>query len=72
VDENLAGLLDRLLSRNPHYELARRLGQLHPLRIQVESNAGTLGGKPGDCRLGDVKPLVLDSRRAGLATQVGD
>lgn len=72
VDENLAGLLDRLLSRNPHYELARRLGQLHPLRIQVESNAGTLGGKPGDRRLGDVKPLVLDSRRAGLATQVGD
>ncbi len=61
LGEEVIGRLDALLRRNPHYDLARRLGQLEPLRIGVEPNAG-FPGRPNDLRrLGDVKPMVLDS-----------
>ena len=62
VDETLAARLDSLLCRNPHYGLARRLGQLDRLRIHVEPSAGDLANKPAARRFGDIKPPVLDAR----------
>lgn len=61
-----AGVVDRLeeaLRQNPHYDLARRLGQLAPVGLCVDGEAG-LGGTKGDKRrLGDVKPVVLQAAR---------
>lgn len=62
VDESLAERLDGSLRRNPHYDLARRLGQLRSLRIQMNPTAGTPGSEPDHRRLGDIKPLVLETR----------
>lgn len=41
--EGLATILDNLLSRNPHYDYCRRLGQLAPARVFItESNASAI------------------------------
>ena len=56
----LADRADAALSRNPHYALARRLGQLTPVRvISVGSNADLEELKAFRGRLGDAKPSVL-------------
>jgi hypothetical protein len=56
----LADRADAALSRNPHYALARRLGQLTPVRvIPVGSNAASEELKAFRGRLGDAKPSVL-------------
>ncbi|UCC25768.1 MAG: GH3 auxin-responsive promoter family protein [Gemmatimonadales bacterium] len=67
ADEDLPEAADRLedaLIQNPHYALARRLGQLEPLRVR-RVRPGSLGraqlegaARRGQ-RLGDVKPTVL-------------
>ncbi len=62
VDDALAERLDHLLRRNPHYDLARRLGQLGGIRILVDPAAGHLGNESDPRRLGDIKPRVLDAR----------
>lgn len=59
VGESLAERLDALLRRNPNYELAQKLGQLHPLTILVIPSAGSLGRGTKHRRLGDIKPMVL-------------
>lgn len=60
----LAERLDLLLSGNPHYALARRLGQLAPPRLfRVHEPAAEryLGAcRAGNRRLGDIKPAALD------------
>jgi hypothetical protein len=61
MDKQLVELLDSLLRANPHYDLARRLGQLRPLRLHLDPAAGVLGGGGDPRRLGDIKPLVLVS-----------
>lgn len=66
VDHALDDHLDRLLCRNPHYDLARRLGQLQAPRIQVDPSSGLPGSDAGTRRLGDAKPLVMDARIAHL------
>jgi len=72
VDDVIAERLDRLLRRNPHYDLARSLGQLRILRILVDPDAaGILGNSPDHRRLGEVKPLVLDARMSGEGTDAG-
>ena len=68
MDDGLAERLDRLLRRNPHYDLARRLGQLDSLHIRVEPAAGQLGDSADPRRLGDIKPRVLDSRIMEIGT----
>lgn len=62
VDEGLSERLERLLCRNPHYDLARRLGQLDRIRLRVDSAAGGLGDPDDPRRLGDIKPRVLERR----------
>lgn len=59
VDEKWAESLDSLLRRNPHYDLARRLGQLRPPCLCVDPNIGVLGNEGDHRRLGDIKPMVL-------------
>jgi hypothetical protein len=60
--EDVLRRLEGALSANPHYALARRLGQLAPLRAAVLSDDVTVaqrsGARPG-VRLGDVKPTAL-------------
>lgn len=62
VGDSLVENLDRLLCCNPHYDLARRLGQLQAPRIHIDLSSGIPGSDAGTRRLGDVKPLVLDPR----------
>ncbi|MCC6930453.1 MAG: GH3 auxin-responsive promoter family protein [Gemmatimonadaceae bacterium] len=52
--------LERALCENPHYALARRLGQLQPLRersVPRDAARDDLWSHPG--RLGDAKPRLL-------------
>lgn len=59
----LAVQLDELLSANPHYALARRLGQLAMPRVvavAAGSRRAEIGAQAG--RLGDAKPRVLVTR----------
>jgi hypothetical protein len=58
VEDALGAKLDDLLRRNPHYDLARRLGQLAPLRIHIDPDTA-LSSHTAQ-RLGDVKPRVLE------------
>jgi hypothetical protein len=60
--EELAARLERLLSANPQYAYARRLGQLAPLhavRCAQPSRAWLRAGLRRGQRLGDVKPPSL-------------
>ena len=62
----LTGRLESLLAENPHYALARRLGQLEPLRlVELGGDAAAerlrQAGASG-VRLGDIKPNVLVAR----------
>lgn len=63
TSEELAGWgarLETALAANPHYALARRLGQLAPVRVvdaDAAAEAMRLQSQRG--RLGDVKPQVL-------------
>jgi hypothetical protein len=59
VDESVSRLLDRALRTNPHYDLARNLGQLRAPQIILLPDAGHLGGEGEIRRLGDIKPKVL-------------
>lgn len=52
--------LETLLCRNPHYELARRLGQIEILRASDDARAGLPARSNDMRRLGDIKPIVLD------------
>jgi hypothetical protein len=60
----VARRLERALEANPHYALARRLGQLAPLRVREvnpSSAAQTLleTAQRRGVRIGDVKPPTL-------------
>ena len=65
-----AGLVERIesaLSANPHYALARRLGQLTCVRVVTTGEHAvrdTLLSQRG--RLGDLKPAVLVGRNGGV------
>ena len=65
-----AGLVERIesaLSANPHYALARRLGQLTCVRVVVVGEdvaRDALLNQSG--RLGDLKPAVLVGRNGGV------
>jgi hypothetical protein len=59
VDESCLAALEASLRQNPHYNLARQLGQLRELRSSVEpENPLTT---PQNQRLGDIKPKVLEA-----------
>lgn len=67
---DVASRLERVLRENPNYALARRLGQLAPVRAVVVASTATrdeLRSHTG--RLGDAKPqaLVRVSKKVGLA-----
>lgn len=63
VLDALLEALDHRLRENPHYDLARRLGQLLPPRACIEPDTAP-GSDPDDPRrLGDIKPLVLQVSR---------
>ncbi len=66
VNEDCIGQLEDLLCRNPHYELARRLGQLETLGIHVDPNAGRLQSESETIRIGDIKPKILDKSIMGF------
>ncbi len=58
--DELASRLESLLGANPHYALARRLGQLQPLRVViVPTGRGRAELASFAGRLGDAKPRVL-------------
>lgn len=63
--DRLAGGIDAELRRSFHYDCARLLGQLAPLRVFRAEGAGeahlTTAVRAGQ-RAGDVKPLALDRR----------
>ena len=60
TDAELADRVDRALSANPHYAIARRLGQLGPLRVvRVDPNTSRQQLRETSLRLGDAKPEVL-------------
>ena len=60
IHGGLAERLDTALSRNPHYALARRLGQLAPVRaFAVSPDAALQELMSFRGRLGDAKPSVL-------------
>ncbi|MGH7303286.1 MAG: GH3 family domain-containing protein, partial [Candidatus Rokuibacteriota bacterium] len=63
--------VEQRLCANPQYALARRIGQLKPLRlVEVESlfdRYVEVQLKQG-VRLGDIKPLALRSERSWLET----
>lgn len=59
MDEKRVESLDSLLRRNPHYDLARRLGQLRAVCLRVDPSIRVLGKEGDDRRLGDIKPLLL-------------
>jgi hypothetical protein len=61
-DRELEKRLEAALSENPHYALARKLGQLRSVRVErvaggQDLSANSTAKKSG--RLGDVKPKVL-------------
>ncbi|MDA8016739.1 MAG: GH3 auxin-responsive promoter family protein [Thermoanaerobaculia bacterium] len=62
---DLTTQLDESLSENPHYRLARSLGQLAPadvLRVEVGAHQRYLESKRrAGQRLGDIKPTCLDT-----------
>lgn len=65
--EEIAAKLEQALRANPHYEIARRLGQLEPLRVVLVGfeEAEALfreAQSSGGLRLGDIKPKVLVQR----------
>ncbi|MCC7055672.1 MAG: GH3 auxin-responsive promoter family protein [Gemmatimonadaceae bacterium] len=66
----LAARLDDLLRANPHYALARRLGQLASLRVTLVSGGPHLARPARErMRLGDIKPRTLVGvPRAGTVT----
>jgi hypothetical protein len=56
----IAERLEQALAANPHYALARRLGQLAPLRVTVVSgDRGEAAVREARGRMGDAKPRVL-------------
>lgn len=60
VTAELAERLERALQDNPHYALARRLGQLQPIRVvEVSASRGREELHAHGGRLGDVKPRLL-------------
>jgi hypothetical protein len=59
VDVERAESLESLLRRNPHYDLARRLGQLRPVCLRVDPDVRVLRKEGDHRRMGDIKPLVL-------------
>ncbi len=59
IGEQLLCCLEERLQANPHYALARRLGQLRELRMVCDPAAGLAAQAPGRQRLGDIKPAVL-------------
>lgn len=58
---DLARLVDDALRANPHYDYARRLGQLRPIVAvrRTREPLAILLGHAGQGRLGDVKPTAL-------------
>ena len=65
VEESCLASLEQGLRRNPHYDLARRLGQLRELRMRVEREPDGLQNDLQCRRIGDIKPKVLESLRYG-------
>lgn len=59
TDPELAGQLELALGRNPHYALARRLGQLGPAQVTSVDRALHTELRRSGGNLGDVKPRVL-------------
>lgn len=60
ADPGLAARCEEGLAANPHYALARRLGQLKPLRIVIAAaDDATRALATHRGRLGDAKPQVL-------------
>ena len=60
VPNEIVARLETCLCANPHYSLARRLGQLKHLRMSVvDSNRGEIELNAFNGRLGDAKPKVL-------------
>lgn len=63
--DQLAGCIEAALRRAFHYDYARRLGQLAPLRVFRAEGAGetylNAAVRDGQ-RVGDIKPLSLDRR----------
>ncbi len=62
-DADVAVRLEAALARNPHYALARSLGQLAPLRcalVGAGAEAIVLAHRAAGRVLGAVKPVVLD------------
>jgi len=60
MSTEIAVRLDTLLRVNPHYALARRLGQLSALRVASEPESlAVRRTAAGPVRLGDVKPRTL-------------
>jgi len=62
--------IEQLLCRNPQYAYARRLGQLQPVRqLEIEGLLAryTQTAVARGTRLGDVKPIVLQTGSAWLA-----
>jgi hypothetical protein len=57
--ESFADRLDAALCTNPHYALARRLGQLEPARVRWQPQPFRQLGEGGTTALGDVKPTLL-------------
>jgi hypothetical protein len=58
--QDLASRVDAALTANPHYALARRLGQLGSARVvAVGAGAGLGSLRGGSGRIGDAKPAVL-------------
>ena len=60
---DVAARLEALLRANPHYALARRLGQLAPVRAVLLPDTVTLPATAVPLRLGDLKPRTLVPRR---------
>ncbi|MCC6991889.1 MAG: GH3 auxin-responsive promoter family protein [Acidobacteria bacterium] len=69
LSENFEGLAERLdvaLGANPHYALARRLGQLAAPRVlRMPADHGAVELAAATRRLGDIKPEVLIGANAG-------
>jgi hypothetical protein len=68
-----AAAVEQCLCRNPHYRYARKLGQLHPLRVVPVHHplAAYLDrmARQG-VRLGDIKPVALRPETDWLTTFV--
>lgn len=58
VEPTCLDSLDQSLRQNPHYDLARRIGQLRELQMCVELE--DLQADPKKRRIGDIKPKVLE------------